>query len=585
MHCEVLSLFLGTLLTGLAACGEVAPDCQSPVDLKLIRLRGPDAEQTMTELCVMYPDGIEGGLFVEETRLKTLDLPCLCALSGSLIIRDNPELVDLEGLAHVDRLDGSLWILENPALTSLVGLPTRATLSDLQGTSLEIRDNDALVDLNGLPEFSDSPGRLLILDNDALIRLHGLPASLPRAGALQIAANPALLDLSGLPPDLRIVDGDLSVSMSQSRGYARELPRTLTSVGNNLRLAGFTSLAEFPPGLVAVGGDLQIENNPSLVSLTGLPEGLAVAGSLSITSNPTLTDLSGLPGVLEIGGRLTLGNNDGLVDLSGLPDEFRVGIDEQNGVSLAIENNPGLEHLSGLPMALTAVPGSVEIRGNPKLRDLTGLFDSLRSIGGELVIADNPGLLDLTGFAEGTTLGIGVFGPSLRIEGNARLERLVGLPASLTTLAGGLSLVDNPALVDLTGLEALRQVQGDLLIGRRLRNDLGNPCDWSLVPAGNAGLQSLAGLAALSDVGGAFAIACHPNLVDLASLSQLTTVAEALLLLDNPALVQLGGLGDALETVGAYQVRCSPDLDPDAAAAVIAGVTQTIPTSIELTCD
>jgi hypothetical protein len=558
-------------------------DCEAPPDVKLIQLRGPEAEQTMRELCERYPRGVTGALFVEETGLKALELPCLCSLSGSLLIRDNPKLVELGGLAHIEHLEGSLTIVDNPALRTLVGLPKRATLDPAYPTSLEIRNNDALRDLTGLPIFTDAPGPVTITNNDALERLTGLPPSLPHVGGLAIAGNPALVSLAELPRDLATVDGTLRISVSQ--GDASELPRTLTRVGKHLHLNGFRSFQEFPP-IAEVGEDLSILGN-AVTDLTGFPDGLVVGGGLTIANNPLLDDLAGLPRDLTVGGSLKIEWNDGLVDLSGLPDGLQIGVDEQTGISIAIDGNDQLERLTGLPESLTAVPGTVLLRDNPRLRDLGGLFDHLRAVGGELMVVGNQDLRDLGGIPEGTTLGVGIFGHTLRVEGNERLERLTGLPQSLTWLPGTLSVVDNPALVDLTGLEGIEGIDGDLLIGRRTSDDLGNPYDWSFVPAGNLGLQSLAGLSGLTEVGGILGVTCNPGLVDLASLGQLASVGY-LLLLDNPELAglgELGGPGGALHSVGSYQIRCSPKLDPAAAAAVLAEVAESVPTSIELMCE
>ncbi len=146
---------------------------------------------------------------------------------------------------------------------------------------------------------------------------------------------------------------------------------------------------------------------------------------------------------------------------------------------------------------------------------------------------------------------IGALAGYTRVTGELRPGRpQTGCSVPLTSLAplgclkrvGRLSLSNTP-LEDLSGLDALTTVDGDLLLG-----DYGCPsgdfkCGASTV------FRSLHGLGALTRIGGDLAIGCNPDLVSVAALGHLTSVGGSVHIVST-ALTTLAGLG-ALQSIGA----------------------------------
>jgi len=551
------------------AC-EPAFECVEPVEVAALELSGQGAGAMMQGFCSEYTLGVEvEALVVRETSIAQLQLPCVCGVKQSVEISDNPDLLDLGGLEHLRAIGGGIVIARNPRLTTLAGLPQGARLGvTADDHSILIEDNDALIDLAGLPRAgTELPGDLEIVANKRLTSLAALPPDLTRVRGLRIVGNPALASLAGLPHLADIGAGGLVVAANHA----------------------LRDLDGLPPNLTHVGGSVVIRDNHALERLVGVPATLgAIGGDLEIAGNPALRDLSGLPDALHVAGALAIRDDDGLVDLTGLPAQLQLGVDPETGDSLRIGDNGGLVDLAGLPAGIPALAGSVRIHGNPALVDLSGLFAHLQRIDGALDILDNLGLVDLSGLPAGLQLGADPEGTSLVVTDNAGLENLTGFPADLDALSGGLVVLRNRRLRDLSGLEPLREVGGDLLIGRRRPQDLAPACDDPNDPGGNGSLERLTGLSALEVVGGTLAIACNPALVALDAFSALHTIDGSLLLRENPELADITGLGGpagALTRVGGvFELRCSPLLDLETAIAVLAGVTDPVPLTLDLAC-
>ena len=568
VHSTLRLALAASVASSLPAC-QPGPelDCNSPVDAGSLSLIGEDAEATMKAFCSDHAGGAEvETLTVRETPLVHLDLPCLCGVTDSIFIEDNPELVDLTGLDKLSRIGGGLVIKFNAKLESLMGLPLDATLGATSDQhSIVIVGNGSLVDLEGLPRAStELIGIISVEQNLRLTTVSGLPPALTSVLAIRIAGNAELSSLADLPQGIATIGATLSISGSPRLRDLAGLPVALERVEGTVRFSGLESLAGIPAGLTWIGGDLEIWSNAGLV------------------------DLSGLPDDLSVGGALWISDNDRLVDLTGLPANLRLGAAERTGDSLLIRYNDNLVDLSGLPASLTMIPGDVVIGSNPSLVDLAGLFDHVDTITGGLSIIQNHALVDLSGLPEGLSLGVDDLGASLVIAENDGLERLSGFPASMEALPGTLGIAGNDNLLDLSGLSPLRRVAGDLVLGRRGGYGLGDPCDWHLNPGGNASLQSLAGLSSLETVGGSLAIVCNPALEALDTFSSLQAIAGDLLLLHNGALADIAGLGGpagSLTSIGGfYQISCSPFLDLDAALGVLDHVESPVPMLLQLVC-
>jgi len=154
--------------------------------------------------------------------------------------------------------------------------------------------------------------------------------------------------------------------------------------------------------LTSVGEYLEINNNDSLSSLTGL-DNLTSVRDLWIHRNELLTNLSGLENVVSITRDLWIYFNDSLASLNGLENvNFIAG-------GLRINKNNNLISLSGLDN-LTTVRKFLEIEHNESLVSLTAL-NKLTSIGDNLIIWNNAVLANLTGLNNidaGSIIGLGI---------------------------------------------------------------------------------------------------------------------------------------------------------------------------------
>lgn len=270
--------------------------------------------------------------------------------------------------------------------------------------------------------------------------------------------------------------------------------------------------------LRTVGGDLNISINDSLMSLQGLEQLTLVTGNLHIFWNPSLTMLGGLDNLIYVGGHLNVDYNDGLTSLSGLENLTYVG------GGLYISYNDGLVSLTGLENALLAE--DIRLTGNDALINLSDLIN-LTSVGGDLAICGNENIPDLTGLdnltsIEGSLL-IGTYGidatPGNVVDcwGNPSLTNISAL-SNLQTVGGDIGIYCNDLLSDLSGLSNVDSIGGSLDIGYALDNDPGNT-------AGNSSLTDLTGLESLSVIEGNLFINGNNSLTSLTGIDNIVATS------------------------------------------------------------
>ena len=297
--------------------------------------------------------------------------------------------------------------------------------------------------------------------------------------------------------------------------------------------------------LTSFNGNLLISENNSLISLEGLENVRSIGGQLSvnhfaliISRNDALVDMSGLNGLNWIGGGLHLFRNQSLTDLVGIDSLTTIGGDlwlESNnyltaltgleslisiGGSLVIDGYNGLESLAALEN-LTSLSGNLTIT-HTELHNLSGL-EGLTFIPGNVLIASNGDLIDLTGLNNmiyiGGDLEIGNFAGTT----NYALESLSGLN-NITSIGGKLNVQRNGKLSNLNGLDNLQSVGGYLRIYK------------------NETLTSLDGLESLTSIGGLIQIYKNDSLLNISALAALNTINGSLQIIDNPSLKSLDGL-------------------------------------------
>ena len=177
------------------------------------------------------------------------------------------------------------------------------------------------------------------------------------------------------------------------------------------------------------------------------------------------------------------------------------------------------------------VTGDVTVK-KTSLTDLNGL-GGLLTVAGAVSIEDNPALRSLEGLnGLRRTTKVALFR-------NTSLASLAAL-SKVTTLSS-LQVYINPALTDLGGLQ----------------NVIGT--SWIEV-VNNAGLTSLTGLDSITSAYSYIDVRQNPRLASLAGLGALASVGNLVQVMDNPQLQSLQGLGK-LATIGnTLRVMRNPEL-------------------------
>jgi hypothetical protein len=131
-----------------------------------------------------------------------------------------------------------------------------------------------------------------------------------------------------------------------------------------------------------------VYGNHALVNLAGLDNVATVAGEVQIEYNPVLESLSGLGALTSIGA-LRLMVNASLRNLAGLENLSYVG-DDDSTTGFAISGNDALVSVDGLS-SLTSMDAYLTLQRNNALTSLRG-FAPLKSINGFFAFSNNASL-------------------------------------------------------------------------------------------------------------------------------------------------------------------------------------------------
>ena len=503
----------------------------------------------------------------------------LGSLSDSLYVRNNASLDNLGGLSKLTVVPGGVYINGNPRLSELglsglaevqgdielignagVGRMSLAGLEALStvGGSLTIKDNRLLYSLDGLTSLEMVGGSFVLQGNPSLPDVHGLLALASVAGDLSATGNGALRDCSGLSTVL----GWGAESSGVGGGSSISNASGCSSVDEVLSFSG--TLAARPsycvtPEKTVLTTKAEVDTfqevyGPCDTTLYGLRIGnlddsygagysvdrcesvsLGYSGNSSRAAclNARIFDLGGLSGLNHIQGAFEFRGNPHVTDASGLSLLERVDGD------VHLSDNDALESWGDGLSKLAEVSGSLYVSGNAKLTSL--LLGHLPGVGDKVDINNNDALseIDLTGITSLTTLlltannslvdvsgfaNLGSLSDSLYVRNNASLDNLGGL-SKLTVVPGGVYINGNPRLSEL-GLSGLAEVQGDI----------------ELIGNAGVGRMSLAGLEALSTVGGSLTIKDNRLLYSLDGLTSLEMVGGSFVLQGNPSLPDVHGL-------------------------------------------
>ncbi len=320
------------------------------------------------------------------------------------------------------------------------------------------------------------------------------------------------------PIDITFTHQDQIDSFSINYPTCTELPGDLIIDGSSNFISSLQGLSQ----IIAIEGDLKIQDNGGLTSLSGL-EGLqTIGGGLTIDDNYNLSDISALStltsiGIGEFGRTLWINYNNNITDLTAF------GNTTLSYGDIHLIDNDALVDLTGLEMLDSA--GIFNIVGNDNLENLSGLENL--SFATHFNIHENSSLTNLSALNSLST----VAGPGslagLSIKDNNSLTSLSGLE-SLTNIVGALTILDNALIVDLSGLTSLVSVSENTSIGN------------------NASLTSLTGLEALESVED-LRILDNESLVSIQSLSNINSSTGYLYIKENNSLTSLSGLEGVTE--------------------------------------
>ncbi|MBX2798968.1 MAG: hypothetical protein KTR31_14925 [Myxococcales bacterium] len=295
------------------ACGPGSPTDDTtrdradelPSDLGIGWLRSVTITSPADVAALAGVTAIHGDLWVLDSSLRTLRLPDLQRVHGSVRIWENVQLQSIE-LPALTTVDEDLSLYDNPEVTGPLNVGPLGSV----GGILSVNRMPGLTDLDGLQQIR-SVRELYLFHDVNLQSLHGLnglqiiegTADLWELYALQRAELPALTEVGG-KLDLFECDALTVLSapaLQQLRSYELHNCDAMTDLG------------AFPL-VTQLQGELRIQYNTGLQRLAGFDalEGLAEG---TVRFNPALTALSDLGQLNTLTGQLDVTNNRSLPQL------------------------------------------------------------------------------------------------------------------------------------------------------------------------------------------------------------------------------------------------------------------------------
>lgn len=291
----------------------------------------------------------------------------------------------------------------------------------------------------------------------------------------------------------------------------------------------FTTQAQvdaFPtdyPGCTIIDGNVGITGN-DITNLNGLSQITRINGSVSVLNSNGLTNMIGLDNLTQIDGNVAVKECSSLINFAGLNSLTNIG------GHLKITDNNSLTSLSGMNN-LTNIDGLLEIGNNFNLISLSGL-NSLTNIGGDFIFEHSSNPITLSAMVSLN-----------QVMGNIQLNGSISDFGNLNNLTSinGLSIIDNPLILDLSGFNNLISVEGYLNI---------NACDQ---------LESISGFNSLTSISDYLYIN-QCNLLTFVSGFQNLTSMGHLSIVNNNFLSSVSGLDHSLNIAGRMYIENNPFL-------------------------
>lgn len=452
-----------------------------------LRLEGPVAPGAVHELCADH-NAVAGDVILSGTDLvDTTPLSCLCSVTGDVVVEANPSLERLSGAA-LGVVGGNVEIRDNPSLVEI----TDWRMGELGGT-ITLEDNDALTSIEALVVtrvggsvvvrhndgldafwlyFREVAGDVRVEDNGALEYLHqgALPGSV--GGDLRVVRNPGLRAFDGEDDVPWTLGGSLVLADLPALEHAIALDN-MQSVGGDLHILRTATPGFISAGVEAIGGALEVRDNARTTGIA-FPQLERVGGDVRLEYNPALSTVSGGQPGLTIGGSVDLRENrDAPLDMElfawlvSIGGDLRVDGQELEGPDPlgrleTIGGDLRLARVRGriaAPM-LHTVEGGIEITAMPPGGAVQ--LDGLTTLGGDMVWEASHGPADWT-MSSLATLGGSILVRDVYPSPLGLQASLPDLPM-LLEVPGTVRLQDADGLADLSGLDALTSIGDELFI-------------------------------------------------------------------------------------------------------------------------
>jgi hypothetical protein len=337
-------------------------------------------------------------LSIENTSIVSLSLPALNAIHGSLIIKNNDHLTDLEGLNNLKFVNGII----------------------------SIEDNNSLVDISGFLGIKWFEGNLTIIGNRALGKnercnnneigfcvVKHLVESGILSGDVILANNhpdaPTTVEMIGKIPGGDIISYTI-LSKDDAQNFAPLSDTIMDMHISGLEIADL-DLQSIASKIVWAKGTVTLENT-SVTTTEGFFDVVHCDGSIKLINNQLLDNSRGFKDYTKINGDLIIENCPNMT--------YWNSSDGQTGVTFynveRIEGNFRIDPASKLDESGSAfarllyVGGNFELIGDPTYGEIWNISAMhIKHIGGDLVYKNHYKVNGLNGFQELEYIGGDVY--------------------------------------------------------------------------------------------------------------------------------------------------------------------------------
>lgn len=286
---------------GEGGSGGAAVTCVEPDGVTIT------SEPELVDFAARGCEVLEGTLTIEASSLANFDAlepSTLRIITGSLVLRDNAALENIDGLSGIEQVNRSLVIENHVLLADIDGLSTLQSLgTESESNSLVIGGNDALVSIAPLELVALKGMGVMVSGNPLLVTvsLQGLVNS----GYIIVAVNDALESLT--LPNLETATSSFTIA-SNPKLASLSLP--LLQTASNFAVTAAPALVSFDlPNLESVEGSLTFAENTLLESFGALAA-LTQVDTLAISSNPKLPACEANALATRLGVSCSCGGND-----------------------------------------------------------------------------------------------------------------------------------------------------------------------------------------------------------------------------------------------------------------------------------